>query len=112
MSKHSFHDTHAEMANYSASRPQEANLSPSPTRISAPSPMAVGVETFRRIFGDSKPPDISRKISACAACRKQKVSKRPRNSQRMLGDEKTRDLARARKQMLIKTIDKMSHEEF
>ncbi|KFY40963.1 hypothetical protein V495_05149 [Pseudogymnoascus sp. VKM F-4514 (FW-929)] len=81
MSKHSFHDTHAEMANYSASRPQEANLSHSPTRISAPSPVAVGAETFRRIFGDSKPPDISRKISACAACRKQKIKCHMRNSE-------------------------------
>ncbi|KFZ01868.1 hypothetical protein V501_09750 [Pseudogymnoascus sp. VKM F-4519 (FW-2642)] len=72
MSKHSFHDAHGEMANYSASRPQEASLA-SLARISAPPPMAGGVETFRRTFGDSKPPDISRKVSACAACRKQKM---------------------------------------
>lgn len=28
---------------------------------------------LREAFGDRKPPDISRKITACVACRKQKV---------------------------------------
>ena len=31
------------------------------------------VRELRDRFGDPKPPDISRKITACAACRKQKV---------------------------------------
>lgn len=31
------------------------------------------VEALRDSFGDGKPPEISRKIKACVACRKQKV---------------------------------------
>lgn len=31
------------------------------------------VHKFRETFGDAKPPDITRKITACVACRKQKV---------------------------------------
>lgn len=31
------------------------------------------VRALRDIFGDPKPPEISRKITACVACRKQKV---------------------------------------
>lgn len=34
----------------------------------------VAVRAFRDSFGDRKPPDISRKITACVACRKQKVA--------------------------------------
>ncbi|KAJ5175116.1 uncharacterized protein N7482_000993 [Penicillium canariense] len=41
--------------------------------ISLPSPPAVSA--LRESFGDSKPPDITRKITACVACRKQKVVK-------------------------------------
>ena len=37
----------------------------------APSPF--GVEALRESFGDPKPPDITRKITACVACQKQKV---------------------------------------
>lgn len=37
-----------------------------------PSPPPV-VRAFRESFGDRKIPDISRKITACVACRKQKV---------------------------------------
>lgn len=33
------------------------------------------VQTLRDAFGDPRPPDISRRITACVACRKQKVSK-------------------------------------
>lgn len=33
-------------------------------------------------------------------------------AERTRGGTKTRDLARTRKQMLIETIDKMSHEKF
>lgn len=32
------------------------------------------VSALRESFGDRKPPDITRKITACVACRKQKVS--------------------------------------
>ena len=32
-------------------------------------------ELLRESFGDRRPPDITRKITACVACRKQKVSK-------------------------------------
>ncbi|KAH8702306.1 C6 transcription factor [Talaromyces proteolyticus] len=31
------------------------------------------VRSFRDMFGDPKPPEISRKITACVACRKQKI---------------------------------------
>jgi hypothetical protein len=31
------------------------------------------VSAFRESFGDGKPPEISRKITACVACRRQKV---------------------------------------
>jgi hypothetical protein len=37
-----------------------------------PSPPAV--IALRESFGDRKPPDITRKITACVACRKQKVA--------------------------------------
>ncbi|KAJ5094276.1 hypothetical protein N7456_010137 [Penicillium angulare] len=40
--------------------------------MSLPSPPAVSA--LRESFGDRKPPDITRKITACVACRKQKVS--------------------------------------
>ena len=33
----------------------------------------LGAEALRESFGDPKPPDITRKITACVACRKQKV---------------------------------------
>ncbi|KAJ5804758.1 transcriptional regulator family: Fungal Specific TF [Penicillium psychrosexuale] len=39
--------------------------------IELPSPPAVSA--LRESFGDRKPPDITRKITACVACRKQKV---------------------------------------
>jgi hypothetical protein len=32
------------------------------------------VDVLREHFGDGKPPDITRKVTACVACRKQKVS--------------------------------------
>lgn len=32
------------------------------------------IAALRDTFGDRKPPEISRKITACVACRKQKVS--------------------------------------
>ena len=34
----------------------------------------LAIETLRENFGDCKPPNISRKITACVACRKQKVT--------------------------------------
>lgn len=37
--------------------------------LPCPSP----VSALRDTFGDRKPPEISRKITACVACRKQKV---------------------------------------
>jgi hypothetical protein len=39
--------------------------------VSLSSPPAV--IALRESFGDRKPPDITRKITACVACRKQKV---------------------------------------
>lgn len=42
----------------------------------AGSPVAAGssaVQALRESFGDRKPIDISRKITACVACRKQKI---------------------------------------
>lgn len=39
--------------------------------IELPSPPPVSA--LRESFGDRKPPDITRKITACVACRKQKV---------------------------------------
>jgi hypothetical protein len=33
------------------------------------------VRALRDIFGDPKPPEITRKITACVACRKQKVGR-------------------------------------
>jgi hypothetical protein len=41
--------------------------------IELPTPPAVSA--LRESFGDRKPPDITRKITACVACRKQKVSR-------------------------------------
>lgn len=38
-------------------------------RSTPPSP----IRELRDAFGDPKPPDISRKITACVACRKQKI---------------------------------------
>lgn len=32
------------------------------------------IAALRDTFGDCKPPEISRKITACVACRKQKVA--------------------------------------
>jgi hypothetical protein len=40
----------------------------------APLPSTLEVNALRDSFGDRKPPDITRKITACVACRKQKVS--------------------------------------
>ncbi|KAJ5580522.1 hypothetical protein N7450_006823 [Penicillium hetheringtonii] len=37
-------------------------------------PSTLEVNALRDSFGDRKPPDITRKITACVACRKQKVS--------------------------------------
>lgn len=39
----------------------------------SPLPVPVDAESLREAFGDRKPPDITRKITACVACRKQKV---------------------------------------
>lgn len=39
----------------------------------APLPSTLEVNALRDSFGDRKPPDITRKITACVACRKQKV---------------------------------------
>lgn len=39
----------------------------------APLPSPLEVNALRDSFGDRKPPDITRKITACVACRKQKV---------------------------------------
>ncbi|KAK2601876.1 hypothetical protein QQS21_004562 [Conoideocrella luteorostrata] len=36
-------------------------------------PQLPDVSTLRESFGDSKPPEISRKITACVACRRQKI---------------------------------------
>ncbi|KAJ5724690.1 transcriptional regulator family: Fungal Specific TF [Penicillium malachiteum] len=47
--------------------------------ISLPSPPAVSA--LRESFGDRKPPDITRKITACVACRKQKVKCHMREGQ-------------------------------
>ncbi|KAL2872003.1 uncharacterized protein BJX67DRAFT_95961 [Aspergillus lucknowensis] len=44
-----------------------------------PSPPAVSA--LRESFGDRKPPDITRKITACVACRKQKVKCHMRDGQ-------------------------------
>ncbi|KAH8697401.1 hypothetical protein BGW36DRAFT_167455 [Talaromyces proteolyticus] len=46
---------------------------------SLPSPPAVSA--LRESFGDRKPPDITRKITACVACRKQKVKCHMRDGQ-------------------------------
>lgn len=37
-------------------------------------PLPADAEELRQSFGDRKPPDITRKITACVACRKQKVA--------------------------------------
>ncbi|KAL4872786.1 hypothetical protein BDV12DRAFT_126325 [Aspergillus spectabilis] len=47
--------------------------------MSIPSPPAVSA--LRDTFGDRKPPDITRKITACVACRKQKVKCHMRDGQ-------------------------------
>ncbi|KAI9930107.1 hypothetical protein MW887_011917 [Aspergillus wentii] len=47
--------------------------------VSLPSPP--GVSALRESFGDRKPPDITRKITACVACRKQKVKCHMRDGQ-------------------------------
>ncbi|KAJ5960161.1 transcriptional regulator family: Fungal Specific TF [Penicillium vulpinum] len=47
--------------------------------IELPSPPAVSA--LRESFGDRKPPDITRKITACVACRKQKVKCHMREGQ-------------------------------
>ncbi|KAJ5748742.1 uncharacterized protein N7511_010438 [Penicillium nucicola] len=47
--------------------------------IDLPSPPAVSA--LRESFGDRKPPDITRKITACVACRKQKVKCHMREGQ-------------------------------
>ncbi|KAL5336934.1 hypothetical protein BJX70DRAFT_389600 [Aspergillus crustosus] len=47
--------------------------------MSPPSPPAVAA--LRDTFGDRKPPDITRKITACVACRKQKVKCHMRDGQ-------------------------------
>ncbi|KAJ5610739.1 hypothetical protein N7510_007458 [Penicillium lagena] len=41
--------------------------------MDVPLPTPTGVNALRESFGDRKPPDITRKITACVACRKQKV---------------------------------------
>ncbi|KAJ5128899.1 hypothetical protein N7448_002609 [Penicillium atrosanguineum] len=46
---------------------------------SLPSPPAVSA--LRESFGDRKPPDITRKITACVACRKQKIKCHMREGQ-------------------------------
>ncbi|KAJ5544304.1 transcriptional regulator family: Fungal Specific TF [Penicillium frequentans] len=46
---------------------------------SLPSPPAVNA--LRESFGDRKPPDITRKITACVACRKQKIKCHMRDGQ-------------------------------
>lgn len=35
----------------------------------SPLPVTAGAEVLREAFGDRRPPDISRKITACVACR-------------------------------------------
>ncbi|CAG8255483.1 unnamed protein product [Penicillium salamii] len=40
-----------------------------------------GVSALRESFGDRKPPDITRKITACVACRKQKIKCHMREGQ-------------------------------
>ncbi|KAJ6114837.1 hypothetical protein N7486_000615 [Penicillium sp. IBT 16267x] len=42
--------------------------------MDAPLLSPTGVNALRESFGDQKPPDITRKITTCVACRKQKVS--------------------------------------
>ncbi|KAF1980726.1 hypothetical protein K402DRAFT_425996 [Aulographum hederae CBS 113979] len=46
-------------------------------------PLAIPVDGYalRESFGDRKPPDISRKITACVACRKQKIKCHMRDGQ-------------------------------
>ncbi|KAF2102468.1 hypothetical protein NA57DRAFT_32488 [Rhizodiscina lignyota] len=39
----------------------------------SPLPTPAGADALRESFGDRKPPDITRKITACVACRKQKI---------------------------------------
>lgn len=41
--------------------------------MDVPLPSPTGVNALRESFGDRKLPDITRKITACVACRKQKV---------------------------------------
>ncbi|CAI7564865.1 unnamed protein product [Penicillium pancosmium] len=47
----------------------------------APLPSPLEVNALRDSFGDRKPPDITRKITACVACRKQKVKCHMRDGQ-------------------------------
>lgn len=42
-----------------------------------PLPSLPKIAALRDSFGDNKPPDITRKITACVACRKQKVKRDP-----------------------------------
>jgi hypothetical protein len=44
--------------------------------MSASASANASVDALREHFGDRKPPDISRKVTACVACRKQKVGAR------------------------------------
>lgn len=45
----------------------------SPVMMDSDMPSPPGVSALRESFGDGKPPEISRKITACVACRRQKV---------------------------------------
>lgn len=52
----------------------------------SPLAMPADAEALRESFGDRKPPDITRKITACVACRKQKVDCTIEDSQSSLAD--------------------------
>lgn len=49
-------------------------------------PCLPGVAALRESFGDGKPPEISRKITACVACRRQKVKNKYQNVHVSLAD--------------------------